>query len=547
VERMTDRVLLILMAILLLAPAAPAQEGKSAEAPKAPEAQASPAPQAAPDKPAETPQAPEPKTGEAAKAPEGDKEAQRPPGAQPQQAGASKTITGKVVDAATKKPLAGAPVTLGDRMVRTDQDGAFSIEGTGEVLRLRAVGYQRRDVPLAELTNPAPRLLSRPKRLRPCISRFGAAPAKKFREAALEALERNNMNALVIDIKGDRGFIPFKVDLPLAEEAGAQKTIILKDYPAFIKSLKEKNIYLIARIVVFKDDPLAEAKPQWAVKTKGGGVFRDREKLRWTDAFHKEVWDYNIAIAKIGAELGFDEIQFDYVRFPDNRGVALAKPSTVESRTKAITGFLEAAYKALIPYNVFVSADVFGYVPWNVNDTDIGQQVKPIAEAVDIVSLMVYPSGYHLGIPKYRNPVQHPYEIVYLTHKKALERTQARPCSSAPGFRPSGITPLRAGISPKTACASRSRPPTISGPAAICSGIPGTFIPPAFSTRRRQKARQPGSGTQTRACVGPPGGGVEFCWYEKFALCRGRRPRLPLVDSRGRLSLNAHRLFRRCG
>lgn len=420
-------VLLMLAAILLLANAAPAQEGKAADAPKAPEAQA---PQATPDKPAEPSQAPEPKAGEPAKVPEGEKA--EAPKAQPPQAGAAKTITGKVVDAVTKKPLANAPVTLGDRMVRTDQDGAFSLEGTGEVLRLRAVGYQRRDVPLAELTGPGAEITLAPLKVKGLYLTVWGSASKKIREAALEALERNNMNALVIDIKGDRGFVPFKIDLPLAEEAGAQKTIILKDYPAFIKSLKDKGLYLIARIVVFKDDPLAAAKPQWAVKTKGGGVFRDREKLRWIDGFHQEAWDYYIAIAKIGAELGFDEIQFDYVRFPDNRGVALAKPSTVESRTKAITGFLEAAYKALIPYNVFVSADVFGYVPWNTHDTDIGQQIKPITEAVDIVSLMVYPSGYHLGIPKYRNPVQHPYEIVYLTHKKAQERTQASPLQ----FRP---------------------------------------------------------------------------------------------------------------
>ena len=95
------------------------------------------------------------------------------------------------------------------------------------------------------------------------------------------------MNALVIDIKGDRGYIPFKVDLPLAEEVrGPQKTILIKDMKAFVAGLKEKGLYLIARIVVFKDDPLAAAKPQWAVKTQGGGVFRDREKLRWVDPFN---------------------------------------------------------------------------------------------------------------------------------------------------------------------------------------------------------------------------------------------------------------------
>jgi hypothetical protein len=240
------------------------------------------------------------------------------------------------------------------------------------------------------------------------------------------------MNALVIDVKGDRGFIPFKVDLPLAEEVGAQKTILIKDIKGLVQSLKEKNLYLIARIVVFKDDPLAAAKPEWAVKNKGGGVFRDREKLRWVDPFRREVWDYNIAVAKIVAQLGFDEVQFDYVRFPDNRGTGFSQLTNEDSRTQAITGFLQAAHKALTPYNVMVAADIFGYVCWNTNDTDIGQKITPVAEAVDIISPMLYPSGYHLGIPNYRNPVQHPYEIVLLSLKRAQERTGVSPLR----FRP---------------------------------------------------------------------------------------------------------------
>ena len=133
------------------------------------------------------------------------------------------------------------------------------------------------------------------------LSSYGLA-SKKIREAAKEAIKLNNMNALVIDIKGDRGFIPFKVDIPLAEEVGAQKTILFKDMKAVVASLKEQGLYLIARIVVFKDDPLAAARPQWAVKSKGGGVFRDRERLRWIDPFHQGAWDYNIAIAKAAAD-----------------------------------------------------------------------------------------------------------------------------------------------------------------------------------------------------------------------------------------------------
>jgi len=239
-------------------------------------------------------------------------------------------------------------------------------------------------------------------------------------------------SALVIDVKGDKGFIPFKVDLPLAEEIGANKPILIKDIKELMGRLKEMNLYLIARIVVFKDDPLAAAKPEWVVKGKDGKPYLDREKLRWVDPFRKEVWDYNIAIAKIAAEVGFDEVQFDYVRFPDSRVTEFSQPANEDSRTEAITGFMKAAYKALEPYNVMVAADIFGYVCWNTNDTDIGQKIEPVVEAVDVISPMVYPSGYHLGIPNYRNPVQHPYKIVYLSLKRAVDRTQVSPLR----FRP---------------------------------------------------------------------------------------------------------------
>ncbi len=347
-------------------------------------------------------------------------------------AGAAQAYDGKVVDAETKAPIEGALVTLTDQVVRTGQDGAFHLEGTGDMLKLRAPGYSRRDFAISELSNPETEIGLTPFKVKGLYLTVYGIASKKLREAALEAIRLNHLNALVIDVKGDRGFIPFKVDIPLADEIGAQKIILIKDMQATLTSLKEQGLYLIARIVVFKDDPLAAAKPELAVKNKGGGVFRDREKLRWVDPFRKEVWDYNIAIAKIVADLGFDEVQFDYIRFPDNRGTGFSQPANEDSRTQAITGFLEAAHQALAPSNVMVAADIFGYVLWNTNDTDIGQKIAPIINAVDVVSPMLYPSGYHLGIPNYRNPVQHPYEIVYLSLKRAQERTGASPLR----FRP---------------------------------------------------------------------------------------------------------------
>jgi hypothetical protein len=347
-------------------------------------------------------------------------------------AAAAHAYEGRIIDVQTKAPIEAAVVTVDGQSVRTDKEGHFRIDGTGETIKVRAGGYKRQEFPAATLGNPHGEIALEPFVVKGLyLSSYGIA-SKTLREGALASVELNNLNALVIDIKGDRGFIPFQVDLPLAQEIGAQKLVLIKDIKALVGSLKEKGLYLIARIVVFKDDPLAAAKPQWAVKTKGGGVFRDREKLRWVDPFRREVWEYNIAVAKAAAEAGFDEVQFDYVRFPDNRGVGFSQPSNEENRTKAITGFLEAAHRALSPYNVIVAADIFGYVMWNTNDTDIGQKIAPILNAVDVVSPMLYPSGYQFGIPNYRNPVKNPYEIIHLSLKRAQERTGASPLR----FRP---------------------------------------------------------------------------------------------------------------
>ena len=347
-------------------------------------------------------------------------------------AATAQAYEGKVFDAQTKAPVEGALITLADQVARAEKDGGFRIEGSGESLRLRAPGYLRCDVAVSDLNAANGAVPLTPFKAKGLyLSIYGIAD-KGLREAALETIKQNDLNTLVIDVKDDRGLIPFKCDLPLAAEIGAQKVITVKDMKALLDGLRKSGIYLVARIVVFKDDPLAAAKPDLAVKTKAGGVYRDREKLRWVDPFRQEVWDYNIAVAKIAAEVGFDEVQFDYVRFPDNRGVAFSQSSTEASRTGAIAGFLQAAHKALTPYNVMVAADVFGYVLWNTNDTDIGQKIDMILNSVDVVSPMLYPSGFQYGIPKYRNPVQHPYEIVYLTLKRAQERTKVSPAR----FRP---------------------------------------------------------------------------------------------------------------
>ncbi len=341
----------------------------------------------------------------------------------------------RVVDATTGQAAREATLVLDGKMLSADEQGVFSFPASagGGQLRAKAPGYNRVEQDLADPLPEGPIEI----RLTPLTPRalylsFYGVGSKALRDPALKMIEETELNALVIDVKGDRGMIPYRSGVPLAAEVGGQRIITVRDIDGLLASLKAKGIYTIARIVVFKDDLLAVARPELAVKTPGGDLWRDRERLAWVDPFRKEVWNYNIQIAEEAAKLGFDEIQFDYVRFPDSRSPRFSQPSTEDGRVKAIAGFLQEARARLAPYNVFVAADIFGYVCWNLNDTDIGQKLDPIASAVDYLSPMLYPSGFQFGIPGYRNPVQNPHEIVYLSLKKAQERTKISPLR----FRP---------------------------------------------------------------------------------------------------------------
>jgi hypothetical protein len=358
----------------------------------------------------------------------------------------------KVVDGLTEKPIPGALVTSGNDVQRTDPDGLCYMKIEGNKIAVRAYGYLRTEQMMtppqvrksvslapkaiylsvremaAEILNQMT-LMPQEVKLLPFTPKalylsFYGIGDRTIRESALQLLEETELNALVIDVKGDRGMIPYRSAIPQATEVGAQRIITVKDIGGLIKSLREKGIYIIARIVVFKDNLLALKRPDLAVKTESGGIWHDREGLAWVDPFKKELWDYNIDIAIEAARYGFDEIQFDYVRFPDASPPQFSMPNTKENRVKAISGFLMEAKKRLLPYNVFLSADIFGYVCWNLNDTNIGQTLEDLTSQVDYLSPMLYPSGFQYGIPGYRIPVTNPHEIVHLTLKRAQERTR---------------------------------------------------------------------------------------------------------------------------
>lgn len=335
------------------------------------------------------------------------------------------STSGIVLDKTTGKPIASAIVISENKEYRTDENGTFQIPQTN-LVGIRAVGYERKFY-----KSSGKMYLERliPKAL--YLSSFGATHGKIMGNAK-HLICTTDVNALVIDIKMDRGQIAFKTANPIANKIGAQEVILFKDLPKFVADLKKEGIYTIARIVSFKDTPYITAYPQFGVKKTDGTLFKDKEGLYWVDASRKESWKYIIDIAEESAKAGFDEIQFDYVRFPDRKGIKFSVENNQANRVQAISGFLESARTRLIPYNVFISADIFGYVSWHDADIEIGQRVDALAPFVDYLSPMLYPSGFNAGIPGYSNPVAANYEIVKHSLDKALEKSGGSPLAYRP-------------------------------------------------------------------------------------------------------------------
>lgn len=247
-----------------------------------------------------------------------------------------------------------------------------------------------------------------------------------------DLLENTELNAVVLDYKSDRGYISFPTNVPLAAEIGADAESHVKDPTDFMRWFKKHNVYTIARIPAFKDDLLTRAFPNLAIiDATTGGVWRDQERMGWVDGNRTEAWDYNIDLAREAAEYGFDEVQFDYVRFPTDGNVTAAiysKENTYDNRVAAVAGFLSRASEALHPLGKKVSADIFGYTPWVADDLGIGQHIEMIAPSVDVLSPMVYPSTFADGLPgddpRFSTAIAYPYEVVNKSTARALRRAK---------------------------------------------------------------------------------------------------------------------------
>lgn len=238
-------------------------------------------------------------------------------------------------------------------------------------------------------------------------------------------IEETELNAMVIDVKDDNGFMLYYSEAAERYNPIANEHYYVEDIVSLIKRLKEKNIYLIARIVTFKSPLYAKTHPERAiVYRESGKLYSDGDRLIWASPHDRILWDYNIAVAKEAAAYGFDEVQFDYVRFPaiaNQKGMDYRNENG-ESQTAAIQNFLKAAYEALREHEVVISADVFGWAASALDDVGIGQHWEAITNVVDVISPMMYPSHYgpgNFGLPV---PDAFPYETIDRSIKAAISR-----------------------------------------------------------------------------------------------------------------------------
>jgi len=282
-------------------------------------------------------------------------------------------------------------------------------------------------------TQPLPRAdfedarFPRPEHVRGLYMNAWASGSSRRMTEILEIVRETEVNSLVIDIKDVTGYISHDTSVPLALEIGADGERRIRDLPAVLDRLEAEGVYPIARITVVKDPLLAAGRPGYAVQDTAGGVWIDSKGIIWLNPFSRGVWEYHVDIAREVAEMGFPEIQWDYIRFPDapesDMARAVFEGGEDELRVDAIRGFLSYAREELADLPVRSTADVFGVTTSFSRDIGIGQLWETFIDVVDVALPMVYPSHYWEDSYGFQDPNAYPYEIVRAALRDALRRS----------------------------------------------------------------------------------------------------------------------------
>ena len=258
------------------------------------------------------------------------------------------------------------------------------------------------------------------------------AGTPSWRDKLINWIDNSELNAVVIDIKDATGQISFRVNDPTLKSYGVD-TDRIADIDSLINTLHQKNIYVIGRVSTFQDPFMVKSHPDLAVKRKSdGGIWRDRNGISWIDAGAKANWDYLVLIGKEAYSRGFDEINYDYIRYPtDGNMTDIAYPfSEGKAKHEVINEFFTYVADNLKPTGAKISADLFGLTTVAQDDVGIGQVLSDALTHFDYVAPMVYPSHFYTGTDGFKNPAEHPYEIIKYSMSGGV--TKALAASSSP-------------------------------------------------------------------------------------------------------------------
>ncbi len=327
-----------------------------------------------------------------------------------------------------QRPLPATEVSLNGRAAVTDAAGRFSLTRAlpGEIAASRPAwetGTASWDGEVREVT-----VTMQPKEIHALrVSGDKAADPKVWGEL-LDLAATSKVNAFVVDTKDESGWVFRETSVPLVEEAGSLNESFMYDVEQVLRDMDEAGLYKITRVTTFQDNFVPKVRPEWAIRNEDtGGIWQNAKGIRWLDPTDRNSWEYPLALAVESCELGFDEIQFDYVRFPsdgDIRTVQVDGGYNEEVRTTTIHAFLTEAHKRLNPLGCAVAADIFAITLTSDWDEGIGQRPELLSQAIDVLSPMIYTYTYGPGWGGFDNPNEHPVEVVSQALDAGIPRLQ---------------------------------------------------------------------------------------------------------------------------